>query len=176
MEDMYWIWLSRIEGIGSITIKKLLDMYNTPKNIWKLTKKELINIKGIGKKAVSNILNEKYRKDLDKYLKYMEKYDIKIITIKDKQYPLKLKNIYDPPQILFAKGNTNILNDKSIAIVGCRECTTYGKVVAEDISYNLAKNNIRVISGMAKGIDTHSHLGCIKAKGKTIAVLGSRTR
>ena len=176
MDNKYWVWLSRIEGIGSITIRKLIERFQTPETIWNLGKKELLNIEGIGGKIADKILNIEYRKNLDKYLDYMQKNNIEIICINDKRYPQKLKNIYDSPQILFLKGNANILNDKSIAIVGCRDCTEYGRIVAENISYNLANNDITIVSGMARGVDTYSHLGCIKAKRKTIAVLGSRFR
>ena len=103
---------------------------------------------------------------------YMEKNNIQIIKITDKEYPEKLKQIYDPPKILYVKGNKNILNEKSIAIIGTRMCSMYGKVIAEKISYELAKENIITISGLARGIDTYAHLGTVKAERKTIAVLG----
>lgn len=169
----YWIWLSRIDGLGSIKINKLLNIYETPQNIWNQTKEELNKIEGIGKVLVEKICDESYRIGLEKYIEYMQKYEIDIITIKDEQYPQKLKNIYDSPAILYIKGNKNILQDFAISIIGCRQCSNYGKTIANNISYELAKKGINIISGMAAGIDSFAHIGCINAKGKTIAVLGN---
>lgn len=174
MEDKkYWIWLSRIEGLGSIRINKLLQIYKTPKDIWNQSEEELNKIDGIGEILAKRICDESYRIGLEKYIEYMKKYNIDIITIKDEQYPQKLKNIYDPPAILYIKGNKNILQDFAISIIGCRQCSSYGKTVANNMSYELAKKGINIISGMATGIDSFAHIGCINAKGKTIAVLGN---
>lgn len=173
-EKKYWIWLSRIEGVGTIKIRQLLEKYKTPEKIWKLQKEELIKIKGIGENLSNQILNVKYRKGLEQYIKYMEKFNIGIVTILDEDYPVNLKHVYDAPIILYFKGNKKLLrSNKIIAMIGCRECSSYGKKVSIDFSYKLAKNGINIISGMAKGIDSYSHMGCIKAGGKAIAVMGS---
>ncbi len=171
--NKYWIWLSRIEGLGSVRKKKLLDMFREPEVIWKLKFEEIIAIEGFGKKIADKILDNKYRENLDKYIDYMKRYDIQMINIYDEEYPKKLKNIYDPPVTLYIKGNKKILNDKSIAIIGCRECSIYGKEVANKLAYELSNNKINIISGMAKGIDSYAHIGALKAEGKTIAVLGT---
>ena len=89
----------------------------------------------------------------------------------DENYPDKLKVIYDPPIVLYVKGNKNILNKKSVAIVGCRQCTKYGENIAKKFAYNLSLNNINVISGLARGVDSYAHIGSIMACGKTIAVV-----
>ena len=96
---------------------------------------------------------------------------IKTIKIKDKEYPEKLKNIENPPKQIYVLGNSSILNDFSISIVGCRLCSEYGKMMAQSIAYNLSKYNINIVSGLALGIDTNAHKGCLMNKGKTIAVL-----
>lgn len=96
---------------------------------------------------------------------------IEILTIDDRTYPKQLKQIYDPPKILYVKGNKEILNNVGIAIVGCRNSTKYGELIAKNLGYYLAKNNVNVISGLARGIDSFAHIGAIYAKGKTIAVL-----
>lgn len=174
MEDKkYWVWLSRIEGLGSVKINKLLELYKTPQAIWNLNAENLMKVDGIGETLANRICEEKYRKGLDIYLDYMKKYEIETITIQDVEYPNKLRNIYDAPSILYVKGNTSILNDFAISIIGCRECSEYGKKIAKEISFRLAQYNINIISGMAKGIDSYAHIGCLNAKGKTIAVLGN---
>lgn len=170
----YWIWLSRIEGLGPIKIKQLLELYRTPEKIWKLNKDELMKVKGIGEKIADQILNLEYRKNLEQYIEYMKKYNIGIVTILDSDYPKMLKHIYDAPVVLYYKGNKELLNNENtIAMIGSRQCTDYGKKVSVRLAYELVKKGICIVSGMAKGIDSYSHIGCIKAGGKTIAVLGS---
>lgn len=103
----------------------------------------------------------------------MIKNSIDIISIQDEEYPEILKNIYDPPLYLYIRGNKKILKENSIAIVGCRECTQYGKKVAWELAYNIAKQNINIVSGLAKGIDGVAHKSAVVANGRTIAVLGN---
>lgn len=173
MEELYWIWLSRIEEIGPVRKKKLLEKFKTPKNIYNTSKNELLKIDGIGEKIANAILKKEYKIDLDKYLKYMNKNNIQMYNINQQTYPEKLRNIYDMPIVIFAKGDINILDNKTIAIVGCRECSEYGRIISKQISYALSKQNINIISGLARGIDTSAHLGCLKAKGKTVAIIGN---
>ena len=99
------------------------------------------------------------------------KYNIQEIKENDIDYPYLLSEIKDRPKKLYVIGNKEILKRKSIAIVGCRECSNYGKEISEKIAYNLAKKNIIVVSGLARGVDTYAHIGTLKAKGKTIAVV-----
>ncbi|MBQ6992459.1 MAG: DNA-processing protein DprA [Clostridia bacterium] len=172
MEDIYWIWLSRIQEIGPITWIKLLKKYKTPKQIWETSKEDFIQA-GFSSKIACALTNEEYRKNLDKYIEYIKKNNIKILKIYDSFYPNKLRQIYAPPIILFAKGNLEILNELSIAIVGCRYSSSYGEKVAKQFAYKLSSKNINIISGLARGIDTCAHLGCMQSKGKTIAVMGS---
>lgn len=100
---------------------------------------------------------------------------IQEILISSKEYPEQLKNIYDPPKKLYVLGNKGILKQNGIAIVGTRKATQYGKNVALKMSKELSEKGINIISGLAVGIDTYAHLGCLGSnnKGKTIAVLGS---
>lgn len=170
----YWIWLSRIEGLGPIRIKQLLELYKTPEKIWKLDKEQLLQVNGIGEIIAEKILNEEYRKNLEQYIAYMKKYNIGMVTILDLEYPKRLKHIYDAPIVLYYKGNKELINKENIiAMIGCRQCSGYGKEVSMKLSYELAKKDVCIVSGMAKGIDTYSHIGCIKANGNTIAVLGN---
>ena len=96
-----------------------------------------------------------------------------VITINDRCYPEQLKQIYDAPKKLYVRGNKEILGGFGIAIVGCRDNTKYGELITKNLAYNLAKNGVVIISGLAKGIDSFAHIGAIYAKGKTIAVLGN---
>ena len=102
----------------------------------------------------------------------LKKDKIKTIILGDENYPEKLKYIYGNPQRLYVLGNEKLLNEKSIAIIGCREATMYGLENAYKFAYELAKRGICIISGFARGIDTYAHKGAVAVKGKTIAVLG----
>jgi len=103
----------------------------------------------------------------------MKKNNIKMLNIFDENYPQKLKNIYDPPLVLYVKGNENILNEFSLGIIGCRACTKYGENISKKFAVELQKYNVNIISGLAKGIDSFSHIGCLEGNGKTIAVVGT---
>lgn len=167
----YWIWLSKLELKREVLLT-LLQKNKSPQNVYKLNKDEL-QMQGISPKDIEAILNPKTREKNEEIIKYMLRNNIEIINITQKEYPLKLKNIYNPPIVLYIKGDCKILNNKGISIIGSRNCSTYGINVTKQISFLLARRNINIISGLAYGIDTQAHIGCLKAGGKTIAVLGS---
>ena len=174
MEDLeYWVWVSKIERLGSIRIQKLLEMYNHPREIWKCKKEDLLKVEGVGEKIAEEILNNKYRMGLKEEIKKMEKENVELISIYDENYPERLKRIYDKPISLYVKGNKKILNEFSLAIIGCRENSFYGKEVATAVARGLAKKNIITVSGLARGIDRISHKETLQEGGKTIAVIGS---
>lgn len=172
MEYYYWLALAIVLQTDSYSKFKLIQKYKTPKNILNLSKEELLS-NNIEEDICKNILDKSYINIVKNHLNYMKKYDIKIINIYDKIYPNILRYIYDPPIVLFLKGNVELLNENIISIVGSRNCSNYGKNVALDFSKKLSKKGIVIASGMAKGIDSYSHYGALNAKGKTIAVLGS---
>lgn len=169
----YWIWLSLIRNLGSKGKQKLLKIYKTPDKIYKLEKKELLRINGIGESLANSILDKNIRKNLENHILYMQRNNIDIISIEDEEYPNLLKQIYDPPISLYIKGNKDILNYPSMAIVGCREASDYGKKAAKYFAYNLANQNINIISGLAKGVDSYAHIGTLSTCGKTVAVVGN---
>ena len=168
MEDLenkkYWIWFSLIKGLGCVRKNNLLKIYGTPEEIYKLSKRELLKVDGIGEETVTNIIEAKNEKILNYHIKYMEENNIDIIHICEKSYPQALKQIYDAPVSLYIRGNKEILNGKSIGIVGCRECTDYGKKAAKYFAYNLSKEkSVNIVSGLAKGVDSYAHWGSVGA-------------
>ena len=175
------MWLSLIKGLGSRKKLELLQEYGNPKKIYNLTESELLRVRGIGKELAKKILDKNIKEKIYKHIKYMQKYKIDIININDKKYPQILKQIYDPPISLYIKGNIEILNEKNIAIVGCRNSSKYGEEAAKYFAYNLSAKGINIISGLARGIDTYAHIGNLGAMmhngndicGKTIAVVGN---
>ena len=126
----FWIWFSLIKNLGRRRKLKLLKVYTNPEIIYKLSKEKLIEVEGIGEDTANNIIISKNEKLLDYHINYMLRNNIDIINIQDKEYPQILKEIYDPPISLYIKGNKNILNNTSIGIVGCRQCTEYGEKAA----------------------------------------------
>ena len=172
-ENAYWIWLSLIPCLGSVRKQRLLEVFEIPEKIYKASKQELLNVKEIGEKIVNKILDNNIRKAVKNHIEYLEKNNIQVVTIQDMEYPQMLKEIYDYPISLYVKGNANLLNSKSIAIVGCRDASKYGEKSAKYFGYNLANEGICVVSGLAKGIDSYAHIGALGANGNTIAVLGN---
>lgn len=172
-KDIYWIWFTRIEKVSCIQKEKLLRNFGTPQRIWELNKSDFKQIEWLNESIINQILNITYRQNLEKYEQYMNKNNIELINILDDEYPVELKNIYDKPIVLYVKGNKELLKKQRIAIVGSRNCSLYGKTVAQKLSYDLAKQNKCIISGLAKGIDTYAHIGALEADGETIAVIGN---
>ena len=171
--NKYWVWISRIKGLKFKNLEEILKTSKTIKNIWNMEKQDLEKIDGLNKKIIEEILNIEYRENLENYIYYMEKNNIKMINIYDTKYPLNLKNIYDPPIVLYIKGNENILNEFGIGIIGCRMCSKYGELTSKMFAGALQKYKVNVISGLARGIDSCAHIGTLDAKGKTIAVVGT---
>lgn len=182
----YWIWFSLIKNLGPKRKQKLLETYKTPEQIYNLKQEELLKVEGIGKELANNIINSKNEKTINYHIKYMQENNIDIININESNYPQNLKQIYDAPISLYIKGNKDILNNENIGIVGCRECTDYGKKASKYFAYNLSKQNINIVSGLAKGVDSYAHLGSLSTYyenkncgqkndccGKTIAVVGN---
>mgnify|MGYP002620796013 FL=1 len=169
---IYLIWLS-ILNFKPIEKLQLIQIIGTPEKIFKLTEKQLREYTN-SEEIIRKIINIEKRQEAEKILNQIEKENIKLITIMDKEYPKKLHRIYDKPILLYAKGNTKLLKSlKKISIIGSRNCSEYGKMVTQKLSYMLAKKDYTIVSGMAKGIDSYAHKGTLTAKGNTIAILGS---
>ena len=172
MDIIDYIELSLIKGIGNKTLKNLLEIFGSPKNIFSSSVDELS--KHIPKNLAERILNrdKSVRKKAEGELLLAEKKKIKLIHINDELYPSLLKEIPEPPIILYYLGDIKIV-DKSIAIVGSRKHSSYGKVITEKFSKELSECGINIVSGLASGIDGIAHKTALKSDGKTTAVLGN---
>jgi DNA processing protein len=165
--------LSGVPEIGPTRFRNLVAFFGSPENVFKASIQELQKVDGISEKIAQNIkCFEKY-KFANTQLKILEKTKSKIITYWEENYPENLKNIYDPPIFIFVKGDIIPQDKFAISIVGARKPSTYGKIYASKLSEELAEKGFTIISGMAHGIDSIAHKGALKAKGRTIAVLGS---
>lgn len=172
-KDIY-LCIKSIKGISSITLDKIIEEVGSLEEIINLSKKDIYNLKNISLNIKENLVKYISHFNLDDIKEKLYENSIQYICIEDKEYPGKLRNIYNPPILLFYKGDLSIINNNlNIAMVGSRKPTPYGINCANRISYELSERNINIISGLALGIDSCCHRGCIKGKGKTIAVLAS---
>ena len=168
------VLLNMAKGVGSIKTRALLDYFKTSKAVFGANAAELMNVAGIGKKIAEDILRvSKDRSLIEKEKELIKKHNVKLVTIFDEDYPLNLKQIYDPPIVLYIKGRIEEQDKLAVAIVGSRKCSNYGRDTAERLSTELSDFGVTIISGMARGIDTAAHNGAIKNNARTIAVLGS---
>jgi len=166
------ISLNMVGEIGGIRLGKLLKYFGKPENILKASSEKLMAVSGIGDKIAQQITSFK-KEDLDKELALAKKLGIRIITQDDADYPQNLKNIYDPPIVLYVKGELKAEDKFSLGIVGSRRASYYGLNSAEKFAYELSERGFTIVSGMARGIDTSAHKGALRAGGRTIAVMGS---
>lgn len=168
----YWYWICNIAKMGSHKIAHLIKYFGTPEEVFYSKENELKNVCGIQDEDIKELLSSRDKnKVIENYAKLKEK-GIYFVTIEDNNYPDALKNIYNPPQSLYYKGILPEKDQKVIAIVGARNCSAYGRAMAEYFAMELAQNGFAVISGLAAGIDSYAHKGALKGLGKTIGVLG----
>jgi DNA processing protein len=166
------ILLNMVQDIGYIRLKGLLDEFKSPENILRAPIDKLRSVKGIGPSIAKAVKSAGSDYDVEKEIALAEKSGVVILTVFDEDYPENLKNIYDPPVILYVKGTIKKEDSLAVSIVGSRKCTYYGMNMADNIAEKLAFQGVTVVSGLARGIDTAAHKGALKA-GRTIAVLGS---
>ena len=143
----YNIWFSRLKLENKLKLK-LLERFKSVEKIFKLTDKDLKNI-NLKDNIISELLNENYKKNLEKEELYMNKNKIQIVNCKEEAYPSNLKKIYDKPAIIYIRGKKELLQESNIAIIGTRKPTEYGKKVAISISKDLSDRNICGVSGLA---------------------------
>lgn len=170
-DDIYILWLTRIQGIGVKKIAALLAHFKQPSKIWLAALEQLTCVKQISNIDAQRIIDSRKKEVVEKWLEELEKKKIQFISICNPQYPSLLKQIYDPPSGLYVKG---ILpkDDIKISIIGARKCSQYGLHTAYQLSNELAQKGFVIVSGMAKGIDSMANQGALAAKKATIAVLG----
>jgi DNA processing protein len=167
------IALNMISHIGPIRLRNLQDRIGSPAAILSASKDQLMNVPGIGEAAADAIVGWESGVDLAGELRRIREFDCHVVTWQDENYPPLLKQIYDPPILLYVKGALSPRDKNSVAIVGSRQTTHYGINVARKLAYQLGYVGVTVVSGGARGIDTAAHQGALNSKGRTIAVLGT---
>jgi len=171
-ELTYLLALSHITNIGPVRVTALIEAFGNLENVFRSSVDNIVSQSGIPRKVASSIVRFNDWQTVESNKDKARNAGVAFVTPEDEQYPLLLKNIYDPPPLLFVKG---CLSDRDVpvAVVGSRSASTYGKFITERIARELSRLGVTVVSGMARGIDTAAHRGALSSNGKTIAVLGT---
>lgn len=164
--------LNKIAGVGAKKMQMLLNFFETGENIWHASLEDLKN-SSVGEKLAEKIFLEKANIDPDFEWEKMQRENIQMLILSDPQYPALLKEITNPPYIIYKKGGLDFNYSPMISIVGSRRYTSYGSQIATSLAKDLASAGVVVVSGMALGIDTFAHRGALDNAGKTVAVLGN---
>ena len=169
----YWVWLSELKGLRNQTRLALLRRFGDPESIFYADADELLLTDGVERSQLKLLENHDLA-PADRILADCQRLDIRLLTLSDAAYPRRLKNIYDPPALLYCKGRLPLLDDLlCVAVVGTRDCTPYGVACAEKLGFGLASGGAAVVSGLAKGIDAAAIRGALRAGGVTVGVVGN---
>ena len=169
-----WLALNMTPGLGNIACKNLLEKFGgDPEQVFEASISELLSVEGLRKNIALDIVARRHGGDPEKELRKIENLGVRLINFYDPLYPQALKEIHDPPMLLYLKGKDIPDNKVFIAMVGSRNATHYGVKAAEKIGQGLARRGLGVVSGLARGIDSASHWGCLGGRGFTISVLGT---
>jgi DNA processing protein len=171
-QTTYWLALALTPGLGATRVRKLIEHFGSPERVFhaSLTELEATGMQAVSAQALAT--GKSLELAEQECAKAVES-SARILALSDPEYPLRLKEIYDPPVVLFVRGNVEILAKPGIAVVGTRHPTPYGSGMAERLGCDLAAHGLVIFSGMARGVDTAAHRGAIAAKGKTVAVFGT---
>ncbi|MBP82451.1 MAG: DNA-protecting protein DprA [Verrucomicrobiales bacterium] len=165
--------LNLLPGIGPIRMRHLLKEFEEPSELLKASEKKLQQIPGIGAEMARSIRSWENLVDLAEEKRRIAEHDISLLTLKDNEYPAALREIHDPPFLLYVRGHLEPSDAAAIGIVGSRRMTHYGREQARKLGFQLARAGFTIISGLARGIDTAAHEAALAAEGRTVAVLGS---
>jgi DNA processing protein len=168
-----FVALNMIEHVGPVRVRKLLEHFGDAPSILGASRQRLMQVNAIGEEVANAIVSWENTVDLAAELKRIEAFGCRVLVQDDPAYPELLRQIYDPPIVLYVKGELTPRDKNAVAMVGSRMTTHYGIEVARKLAYQLAYVGVTVVSGGARGIDTAAHQGALSARGRTLAVLGT---
>ena len=168
-----FVALNMIEHVGPVRVRQLIEHFGDAPQILGASKQQLLRVRGIGEETAESIASWEKSVDLAAEMKRISDSGCEIVIQSDAHYPELLREIYDPPTVLYVKGNLTAKDKNGVAMVGSRMTTHYGIEVARKLAYQLAYVGVTVVSGGARGIDTAAHQGALSGKGRTICVLGT---
>jgi DNA processing protein len=167
------IALNMVPNLGPVRLRKLIEVFETPERVLRATASELRRVDGVGPEVADGIARWESQIDLAGELRRVEEFGAHVLTRESTEYPRDLREIYNPPIVLYIWGKLIERDHHAISVVGSRKTSHYGLDCAKKLSYQLAYAGLTVVSGLARGIDTAAHQGALAAKGRTIAVMGS---
>lgn len=168
-----WLSLERAPRVGPLTMARLLDAFGTPRSVLEAGEEEIVRRAGLGEKLARSIASFKPPKDdILRDMETLERLGVRVISRWHPDYPANLKDIYDPPALLFVRGSILPEDTRAVAVVGTREPTGYGLDVTEQITRDLVRAEVTTVSGLARGIDTACHKATLKEGGRTLGILG----
>jgi DNA processing protein len=167
-----WLKLIRADGVGSAIFARLIEYFGSADRVLGASVSELAKINGVGFKTAERIASTRHKFDAAAELELAQKLGVWIISFDDQRYPPVLKQIYDPPPVLYVKGSFTRQDNLALSIVGSRHCSLYGQEQSSRFAHFLGSAGFTICSGMARGIDTAAHQGALSAGGRTIAVQG----
>jgi DNA processing protein len=168
-----FIALNMVEHVGPVRARLLLEHFGDAPKILAASKGELLRVRNIGDETAEAIASWEKSVDLAGELKRIAEFGCHVLIQSDENYPASLREIYDPPLVLYVNGALTAKDKNAVAMVGSRQTTHYGIETARKLAYQLAYIGVTVVSGGARGIDTAAHQGALAAKGRTVAVLGT---
>jgi DNA processing protein len=171
MDKRYWVGFNLVKGIGAVRLQSLCDHFGDLALAWQAPL-DALQAAGLSPKLSSRVAQVRSDVDLDMVLARMRDLGIEILTWDDDLYPPRLKEIDQPPPVLYVRGGFTPEDAWAVAVVGTRRVSAYGRQVTEELGSFLAANGVTVISGLARGVDAIAHQSALKAGGRTIAVLG----
>lgn len=168
----YWVWLSECEGLSLRSKLLLLEHFASPEDVYLADAEEYLLVEGLGKEQAKKLENKSMAR-VDEIMGACHEKNIRILTMQDAEYPARLRNIYEPPCLLYVRGSLPAFDEEvALAMVGTRSATPYGIKTAETLAFSLASQGALIVSGGADGIDSAAHRGALRAGGMTVAVLG----
>ena len=169
---MYWVGLNLVKGIGSVRFKVLVDAFGDPEAAWNASPEAWLDA-GLSQKIVESFLRVRKGVSLEQISDRLQSLGASVLTWDDAGYPHRLKEIDQPPPVLYVRGELLPEDEWAVAIVGTRRVTAYGRQVAEEVATALAHSGVTIVSGLARGVDSISHQAAVNAGGRTLAVLGN---
>ncbi len=168
-----YLALNLLPKIGPVRVRRLLEVFGSPERILTAKAREVLGVEGFGAELAETVAGWESRVDLSRELRRIKEEELTLITLEDALYPKLLKRIYDPPTVLYVRGQLTERDHNALAIVGSRHSTQYGLATSKKLAFQLAYAGYTVISGLARGIDTAAHEGALASKGRTVAVIGA---
>jgi len=168
----YWVGFNLVKGIGAVRLRNLIQHFGDVETAWHASPQEM-RAAGLGPKLIETVQQVRAGVSLELVWERVHSLGIQVLTWEDEAYPRRLKEIDQPPPVLYLRGNLLPEDEWAVAIVGTRGITAYGRQVTAEITSVLARRGVTVISGLARGIDAEAHKAALNAGGRTLAVLGS---